>query len=162
MGIADEALGVFDCSQRVTFYYQEFNDQPAQGNVEGVLCYRVDDPFCVQIWFDNGEGQPNIWQTTRDMLYNGMHYAVGMGDVRIRPFVYKMYAPSLAFTMFGFQGTVKAKAVLTVSARDVQVFLRRTERLVPVGSEEAFQNLDNLVNMMLRHDEGNNEVEGSI
>lgn len=77
--------------------------------------------------FDDSVPVPADWRLSRDLVYDGLTAAAGMGDVRVRPL-------SEEWTMLELRSG-GGPAVLIVCTADLRVFLAQTLSLVPLGEE---------------------------
>lgn len=103
--------------------------------VEVDLCYNSRDPFAVQASFRTGQNTVE-WVFARDLLNEGLHTAVGTGDVRVRPATDDPQRVELELN------SPSGYALFTTSAPAMRDFLRRTFRAVPAGSEYTWLDLD--------------------
>lgn len=104
------------------------------------LRYDVQDPFAVCVSFDAGSADRIEWTFARDLLDQGLWQATGEGDVKIWP---RGGAVFLALC------SPSGRAVLETPRPAVADFIERTRRLVPVGKESQFVDLDRELNALL-------------
>jgi hypothetical protein len=106
---------------------------PVGGRRMGMrMQYTAHDPFAVRALFDPGDGHtaPVEWVLSRDLLSEGLQRHAGHGDVRVWP----AQGPKqdMLYIALGRPGE---SALIEVSHQEVELFLRRTESLVPMGTE---------------------------
>ncbi|HZG03895.1 MAG TPA: SsgA family sporulation/cell division regulator [Streptomyces sp.] len=109
------------------------------------LRYDRHDPFAVRIVFPPDvslDGHEVTWVFSRELLEDGLHSAVGHGDVHIRPdgterTVVELRAP-------------EGVAVIEFGTGGLRRFLRGTYELVPGGTEHLELDLDNRLTALLR------------
>jgi len=112
------------------------------------LGYSRQDPYAVKIAFHVGTDEPVEWTLARDLLAAALHSREGIGDVQAWPSV----APG---DPAAAEGTAAGSTILNIvmsspfgqaqfeaSAEDVDAFLRRTYRIVPVGEESLHMDFD--------------------
>lgn len=115
---------------------QSWTEVPAR------LSYDPADPFAVRIAFgDPGEsatdGSDGIaWLVSRELLSTGMDRPAGDGDVRVWP------TRGSGDVLFLHLRAPSGEALFEMSRASVAAFLRETELLVPMGSEETMIALD--------------------
>jgi hypothetical protein len=97
------------------------------------LRYDTRDPFAVCVSFDAGGTERIEWTFARELLDQGLWQSTGDGDVRVWP---RGGAVFLALC------SPSGKAILETPRPAVADFVARTQRLVPVGRESEFINLD--------------------
>ncbi|GAA4984340.1 SsgA family sporulation/cell division regulator [Kitasatospora paranensis] len=128
---------------------------PAAGDLRMLMRYRSGDPYAVRLVFLDpdepdtpdapdgrgaqdgraaGEGRAAedgavTWWLGRELLTVGLARPCGTGDVAVRPLTAELL--ELSFAAPG------GAAVVHVSTRALQTFLRATYALVPAGSETA-------------------------
>lgn len=118
---------------------------PRMETVPATLCYDRADPFAVRMAFPPPatlEGTEVTWEFSRELLATGMTEAVGVGDVRVRPFGYgrtvlEFHAP---------EGT----AMVHLRTSELRRFLERAQGLVPTGLEHLYLDLDHDLTELLR------------
>ncbi|WP_129311287.1 SsgA family sporulation/cell division regulator [Streptomyces sp. L2] len=101
------------------------------------LSYDADDPFAVTAVFAYDGQALARWRLDREMLSDGLHRAVGVGDVRLRPVSVGMWRE----LRMEFLGDVRPdggrqRAVVSAWAPAVAAFLRDIHEVVPPGQEE--------------------------
>jgi len=100
--------------------------------VDAHLRYDARDPFAVSVSFDAGVNQIE-WTFARDLLDKGLWEAVGDGDVKVWP---------RAGAVFLALCSPSGKAVLETRRPAIADFMARIERIVPVGRESEFVDVD--------------------
>jgi hypothetical protein len=106
------------------------------------LRYTTTDPYAVHLCFprtDTG-GRQVVWSFSRELLAEGVHEPVGLGDVRLRP----AGGGRTRLTLRGSTGD----AELILCTRQVDAFLKRTEEAVPVGAESDLIDWDHLAEQL--------------
>ena len=104
------------------------------------LRYDVRDPFAVCVSFDAGTSERIEWTFARELLDQGLWRPTGDGDVRIWP---------RGGSVFLALCSPSGRAVLETMRPAIADFVTRTQRLVPVGNEEQFVDLDRELNTLL-------------
>jgi hypothetical protein len=100
--------------------------------VDAHLRFDARDPFAVSVSFDAGANQIE-WTFARDLLDKGLWEAVGDGDVKVWP---------RAGAVFLSLCSPSGKAVLETRRPAIADFMARIERIVPVGREADFVDVD--------------------
>ncbi|MEQ4209899.1 SsgA family sporulation/cell division regulator [Actinopolymorpha sp. B9G3] len=80
------------------------------------------------------------WVVSRDLLWEGLRWSCGEGDVRIEP-----AAPMVAITL----RPPGEAATVHMAARQLAGFLDRTNALVPPGTEASYVDLDRFLESLL-------------
>lgn len=115
------------------------------------LGYDKADPYAVQFTFHLPGDAPVSWAFARELLLDGLSGPTGEGDVHICPAGPEELADTLIRLQVGAEG-----ALFRVSAAPLVAFLDRTDRLVPVGSEEeasdSASSLDAVLDRILAED----------
>ncbi|MFD9421677.1 MULTISPECIES: SsgA family sporulation/cell division regulator [unclassified Streptomyces] len=110
---------------------------PQMETLPATLQYDREDPFAVRMAFPGPatlEGTEVSWEFSRELLATGIDAPAGVGDVRVRP--------------FGFERTVlefhaaEGVAMVHVRTAELRQFLDRAQKMVPVGDEHRFMDLD--------------------
>ncbi|MFI5805252.1 SsgA family sporulation/cell division regulator [Streptomyces sp. NPDC051561] len=110
---------------------------PQLENVPARLGYEPSDPFAVRMVFPPPatlEGIEVVWTFARELLATGLDEAAGVGDVQIRPYGYGR-------TVLEFHAT-EGVAMVHIRTSELRRFLKRTQELVPSGSEHRFLDVD--------------------
>jgi hypothetical protein len=119
----------------------------ASGNattVEADLHYEVADPFAVTACFDTGDAKVR-WVFARDLLNFGRYEPTGDGDVHVWPCLSARGEAVAIIELSSPDG----EALLQARTLDVDDFLRRTEDLVPWGSEAELIDFDATIEKLL-------------
>lgn len=101
------------------------------------LDYDADDPYAVRLTFNLPGDAPVSWVFSRELLIDGITRPAGVGDVHIRP-----VSPEHLGDLHIQLQVGEEQAVFQASAPPLVAFLDRTDRIVPVGQEEAFEDID--------------------
>ena len=109
-----------------------------------LLSYDAVDAYAVTARFMLAEQQAT-WVFGRELLRAGLHEPCGEGDVLIRPAVDDGGRAVVHLELV----SPDARAVLRVSAARVTTFLDATERLVPIGTESGWVDVDELLRQLL-------------
>ncbi|MFG3323587.1 SsgA family sporulation/cell division regulator [Streptomyces sp. NPDC048171] len=102
------------------------------GPISMHMQYVAYDPLAVHATFAL-VGNPATavhWVLSRDVLIEGLKRPAGLGDLRVWPDADR--EPSLLYIALGPAGE---SALIEASHQDVELFLGRTQSLVPQGSE---------------------------
>jgi hypothetical protein len=111
------------------------------------LHYSSADPYAVRVAFHVGMDEPVEWTFARDLLANGLKGRDGLGDVRVWP------GPCQGGTELVLHIDLSSpfgEAHFEASKREVSDFLRKTWRIVPVGQEGAFVDVEAELTDILR------------
>lgn len=103
--------------------------------------YRADDPYAVTLVF-HVQGKEVTWTVARSLLAEGLQAEVGVGDISVQP------RESVVFINIRPNG--RTTAILRYVASDVRAFLKATEQLVPIGSEDQTPAVDAALEKLLR------------
>ncbi|OIV38922.1 hypothetical protein BIV57_02845 [Mangrovactinospora gilvigrisea] len=106
--------------------------------------YRTDDPFAVSVEFRPPGEVPVLWVFSRELLASGLHRAVGRGDVRIWP----TGKDGSATVCLAFESPA-GRALFEADAVPLRIWLARTFRLVPPGSEPSHISWDAAIAALL-------------
>jgi hypothetical protein len=106
--------------------------------------YDPADPFAVSILFTD-EPAPVRWTFARDLLIEGYYEPTGDGDVHVWPC---LDARGRAVTIIELSSP-DGEALMQARSDDVTEFLRRTESLVPSGSETNLIDVDGAIAQLL-------------
>ncbi|WP_411104724.1 SsgA family sporulation/cell division regulator [Streptomyces sp. cmx-4-9] len=110
------------------------------------FAYDDRDPFAVRATFFDGSTVLARWHFDRQMLADGLHRPVGVGDVAFRP-CRGAGVDELRVTLRASGAGQGHKAVLLVDARALRVFLEQTYAVT--GAGEEFLDLDALLEELL-------------
>lgn len=108
------------------------------------LEYDSADPYAVRLTFNLPGDAPVSWVFSRELLIDGISHPAGEGDVRIRPVAAEHLGDLQIHLQVG-----EEQALFRVSAPPLVAFLDRTDRLVPIGQEAAFEDIDAELNEIL-------------
>ena len=129
--------------------------------VPALLCYEPSDPFAVRIAFgDVGDGSGSAapedagisWLVSRELLQSGLDSPSGEGDVRVYP------AHGATDVLFLHLRAPSGEALFEFSRATVGAFLRRTETLVPSGTESSQLDLDDELQLLLSNGGGYDDL----
>ncbi|UGY92518.1 SsgA family sporulation/cell division regulator [Streptomyces gobiensis] len=101
------------------------------------LDYDAGDPYAVRLTFSLPGDAPVTWVFSRELLIDGISHPAGEGDVHIRP-VAAEYLGDLHIQLQVGQ----EQALFRASAPPIVAFLDRTDRIVPIGQEAVFEDID--------------------
>jgi hypothetical protein len=108
--------------------------------VSAELSYDRMDPYAVCVSFDAGGAEPIEWTFARDLLDQGLWLPAGDGDVRVWPrgsaVVVALCSPT-------------GKAILETPRHGVADFIRRSQLMVPAGSESDYIDVDRELGSLL-------------
>lgn len=111
--------------------------------VTAELSFRTSDPYTVRAVF-TGPETVSTWLLGRELLTQGLladaDDPAGTGDIQ----VWRDDDPE--FALLALSG-VEGSALLAAQTRDLQVFLTRTERLVPLGHES--ERMDDAISALI-------------
>lgn len=97
------------------------------------LRFDARDPFAVSVSFEAGGHDRIAWTFARELLDQGLWAEIGDGDVRVWP---------RAGAVFLALCSPSGKAVLETRRSAIADFLARIERIVPLGREAEFCDVD--------------------
>ncbi|MFF3905836.1 SsgA family sporulation/cell division regulator [Streptomyces sp. NPDC001848] len=104
------------------------------------LRYDMSDPYAVCLSL-GAPGAPSVdWVFARSLLADGLRRSAGIGDVVVVP-RHRCHPDALRILL----RTRTGAAVLEVGIRAVTSFLRRTDAIVPPGTEHRHIDLDDVV-----------------
>lgn len=112
--------------------------------------YCIEDPYAVRATFRTGLADIE-WMFGRDLVLEGLQRPSGEGDVVIWP-EFQGSTPLVLIALSSPSG----QAVLECDRAHIELFLRRTFDIVPVGQESATVDIDGTIDAILR--EGVSEV----
>jgi Streptomyces sporulation and cell division protein, SsgA len=101
------------------------------------LDYDADDPYAVRLTFNIPGEAPVSWVFSRELLIDGISRPAGEGDVRIRPVPAEHLGDLQIHLQVGGE-----QAFFRASAPPLVAFLDRTDRIVPIGQESAFEDIE--------------------
>jgi hypothetical protein len=95
-----------------------------------LFCYDVGDPFAVRMEFGSPDSGPPevVWLVARELLRTGLERRAGDGDVQVGP-------AEATDVLFLYLGPPSGEALFELSRTALAEFVRRTEALVPPGTE---------------------------
>jgi hypothetical protein len=99
--------------------------------------YEVTDPYAITIVF-RSEAQEGRWTFARDLLVQGIHEPVGIGDVQLWPCLSEAGTAVVVIELRSPDGAVMVQA----PTRAVSLFVQRILQVVPLGQESALLDLD--------------------
>ncbi len=112
--------------------------------LDAELRYDKRDPYAVAACFDTGATSVR-WVFGRDLLARGLFSPTGDGDVHIWPC---LDAHGRAVTMIELTSP-EGEALMQAQSQELSDFLRRTEALVPSGSETMHVDMDQVLAQLL-------------
>jgi hypothetical protein len=99
--------------------------------------YAVADPFAVTIVF-RCDAQEVRWTFARELLVQGIHEPVGVGDVQLWPCLSDAGTAVVVIELRSPDGSVMVQA----PTRAVSLFVQRMLQIVPLGQEGALLDVD--------------------
>lgn len=105
--------------------------------VTAAMRYEATDPYAVRVGFRTGADEMVEWTFARSLLTEGMHRAIGEGDVRVWPSTERI-GQVVCLSLSSPSGHALFEMPLT----GLVSFLRRTYSCVPNGCESDHVNLD--------------------
>ncbi|MEU0072062.1 SsgA family sporulation/cell division regulator [Streptomyces sp. NPDC006332] len=137
-----DSFTVVMCRMLVRLVVAEGVDRPAVLD----LSYDRADPYAVSLTFHMCAHTAVRWVVGRDLLLDGLERLVGVGDIQVWP----SRRPSAGKVQIALcPGPKQEAVVVTVSARALEAFLRRTLAMVPAGSEDCHLDVDTAVHQLL-------------
>jgi hypothetical protein len=109
----------------------------ADARLEADFCYDSSDPYAITVVFRPAD-QAVSWTFARDLLVQGLHEPVGMGDVQVWPCLSQAGTAVVVIELSSPDGTVLVQA----PSRAVSLFVQRMLSVVPPGQEGALLDLD--------------------
>lgn len=107
--------------------------------------YRASEPYAVTVAFQSGPGRWVEWVFSRDLVDAGLTGSAGLGDVRIRP--ERSFERSVVVLEIS---SPEGQARVELDLRSVAEFLDATSAIVPIGEEEAYVDIDALIDELTR------------
>ncbi|WP_432136586.1 MULTISPECIES: SsgA family sporulation/cell division regulator [unclassified Streptomyces] len=101
------------------------------------LYYEATDPYAVRLTFHLPGDAPVTWAFARELLIDGVGRPCGEGDVRISPVDADLLGEVLIRLQVGID-----QALFRASVAPLVGFLDRTDKLVPLGQENALADFD--------------------
>jgi len=111
-------------------------EQQLAADLMASLYYTAADPYAVRLAFHPGLYAPVEWVIARELLTGGLDSLTGDGDVRVWPSEDGEPVIYIALT------SPSGDALFEAPHDAVADFLRNTARIVPLGGESAFVNID--------------------
>ena len=108
------------------------------------LRYGAADPYAVTVRF-HGPEEHVEWVFARDLLASGLNGHGGVGDVQVRA----VPAGGADEVVIISLASPDGHADLEASAAELRAFLHSTERVVPLGTEHRFFDIDAEVESLL-------------
>jgi hypothetical protein len=109
----------------------------SEARLDADFCYDSSDPYAVSVVFRSAE-QEVCWTFARDLLAQGLHEPVGMGDVQLWPCLSESGTAVVVIELSSPDGTVLVQA----PSRAVSLFVQRMLDVVPLGEEGDMLDLD--------------------
>lgn len=119
------------------------DEHGAMTTVQADLQYDSADPYAVRGDFVLHD-QVVRWVFARSLLRSGLYEPSGEGDVRVRPWLDDDGRAVLVVELCSPDGS----ATMQAPASHVATFLRRTETLVPLGSESAYVEFESVLRLL--------------
>lgn len=119
------------CELRVRLVLSSESSLP----IPASLRYDTADPYAVHAAFHTGAEDTVDWVFARESLAEGLHRPTGIGDVQIWP------SRSHGIVCIAL-ASEEGEALLHAPAKVLESFLRRTDAVVPPGTEHGHLNLD--------------------
>jgi hypothetical protein len=113
----------------------------ATGSAAVSFSYSVENPYAVTMTVTSRGAAPVEWVFGRHLLAAGIHGGFGSGDVIVAP------APEGPNLLIGLYGGYFA--VVGVRCDDVVTFLDRTYKLIPLGHENPYVDVDGFLDQVL-------------
>ncbi|MEU3735427.1 SsgA family sporulation/cell division regulator [Streptomyces sp. NPDC033538] len=105
--------------------------------VRASLRYDTADPYAVRTVFYDGAKETVEWVFARELLTAGLHLPAGIGDVQVWPCRSRgLDVVCIALT------SEEGEALLHAPARVLEAFLKRTDAIVPPGTEHRHLSFD--------------------
>jgi Streptomyces sporulation and cell division protein, SsgA len=113
------------------------------------LHYSSADPYAIRVAFHVGLDEPVEWTFARDLLANGLKGRDGLGDVRVWPGASEAGGAAGQVLHIGLSSPF-GEAHFEASMPEISDFLQRTWRIVPVGEEPDFVDVEAELTDILR------------
>lgn len=111
-------------------------EQQLTADLMASLYYTAADPYAVRLAFHPGADAPVEWVIARELLTGGLDTYTGAGDVRVWP------AEDSEPVIFIALTAPSGEALFELPRDAISDFLTSTARIVPLGGESAFLNID--------------------
>ena len=102
--------------------------------------YDAAEPFTIAVAFLSEDDVWVQWVFARDLLVNGLTGSAGIGDVRLRP-----RRPHGRTALQLEIESPEGHALLELDRESVQRFLEATTKIVPLGDESDYFDVDGLI-----------------
>jgi hypothetical protein len=109
----------------------------SEARLDADFCFDSSDPYAVTVVFRSSDQQV-CWTFARDLLVQGLHEPVGMGDVQLWPCLSESGTAVVVIELTSPDGTVLVQA----PSRAVSLFVQRMLDVVPLGEESGLLDLD--------------------
>ncbi|MEU1558508.1 SsgA family sporulation/cell division regulator [Streptomyces scabiei] len=100
--------------------------------------YRPSDPYAIEATFHTGADEVMTWVFARETVAAGLRTHTGAGDVKMWPRNDSRTKKTICISLESSEGM----AVLEAPRTALQTFLRRTNDLVPPGTEGQHLDID--------------------
>jgi len=111
-------------------------EQQITADLMASLYYTAADPYAVRLAFHPGVDAPVEWVIARELLTGGLDTYTGAGDVRVWPAEDDEPVVYIALT------SPSGNALFEAPRQVISDFVTSTARIVPLGGESAFLNID--------------------
>lgn len=107
-------------------------------------CWSYDpaDPYAITLAFGEDQGWV-VWRFARDLVMEGLTQPTGLGDVRVRPDLDEC-SDVLVIELESPHGY----AVIEMAREDAEIFIARTAKAVPPGTERI--DIDAFIALVMR------------
>ncbi|MFE0172315.1 SsgA family sporulation/cell division regulator [Streptomyces sp. NPDC059002] len=106
------------------------------------LTYDTRDPYSVAMELEiRTSHRPSVWVVSRGMLAEGLLVPTGLGNVQITP-----ATPEFVLLQLGADDE---QASLWMSLPEIEEFLESTYDVVPIGEEDQWWEVDDMVRRLL-------------
>lgn len=116
-------------------------------DIPTTLGYSLTDPYAVSLTFRSRTASVT-WHVARTLLLQGLAAPVGDGDIHVFPSIDEDARAVTVMVLSSPDGRLVAE----LPSMELQEFLTRTFKNVPVGSEDQHLDLDGLVDALLTSD----------
>ena len=111
-------------------------EQQITADLMASLYYTAADPYAVRLAFHPGVDAPVEWVIARELLTGGLDTYTGAGDVRVWPAEDGEPVIYIALT------SPAGEALFEAPRKAIADFLNSSAKIVPLGRESAFVNID--------------------
>lgn len=126
-----------ELSLRMAVDYDRTVDVPCE------LEYRAEEPYAIRATFRTGAADIE-WMFARDLMLEGLQRPSGEGDVVIWP----EHHAATPLTLIALNSP-SGQAVLECERDHIELFLRRTFQIVPLGDEGTTMDVDQWIHEIL-------------